>query len=98
MKSEPTATAAAIQQQLQALQPVLTRARQLYNSKLLTVSIWITAETNGEPFQELFHFPEPDTIPTQLKDFFADYCIMLVSLQQSLQKDFSRARRRKSFA
>lgn len=80
----------AIQEQLNILSPIIQKATNLYNSTFLTASIWITAEHNNEQFQELLHFPCSGDIPRQLKDFFADYCILLVSLQQNLQQDLNR--------
>ena len=91
-----TDSSAAINNQLELLKPIIDKARSLYNSNFLTASIWITAEGKNGPIQELLHFPCSADIPPQLKDFFADYCLLLVSLQQQLQKDLTKHSNRKN--
>ena len=86
---------AVINHQLKCLQPVIDRAKGLYNSKFLTASIWLTVEKNGLPSQELLYFPKPDTIPPQLKDFFAEYLLYLVTLQKALARERTHLRTNK---
>ncbi len=86
---------AVIKSQLQSLQPVIDRAKGIYNSKFLTASIWLTIEKNGLPTQEVLYFPKPDTIPPQLKDFFAEYLLFLVTLQKDLAREATNLRTNK---
>lgn len=83
---------AVIDQQLSALRPIIDKAKQLYNSNFLTVSVWITAEKDNQPFQEILHFSSQETvIPPHFKAFFSDYLVFLVSLQQSLTKQLPKS-------
>jgi len=78
-----------LQQQIELLNLIIGKATRLYNSKLKTVSIWITAENEEQTINELLHFPEAKEIPAQIHDFLLEYCLFLVKLRHSILKDCS---------
>jgi hypothetical protein len=94
-KTSTAGKLAVIKSQLKSLQPVIDRAKGVYNSKFISASIWLTVEKHGLRSQEILYFPKPDSIPPQLKDFFAEYLLFLITWQQKLAREATNLRTNK---
>jgi hypothetical protein len=94
-KNSTAGKLAVIKHQLESLQPVIDRAKGIYNSKFVSASIWLTVDKYGLRSQEILYFPNPDSIPPQLKDFFAEYLLFLITWQKTLAREATNLRTNK---